>query len=133
MPCTIGLTAKKIRPGNDENSAGFTRGLNSGGLLKKQSPILLFEKQRNLMPPSPPQQARNFSGYLCEEKLRSLGSAPRQRFAQKHETFGDEKTGQGGLRPLTGANPAQTVAFASEGDMVVVLTELFTTLLKRNR
>jgi hypothetical protein len=53
MPCTIGLTVKKFRPGkNDENSARFTRGLNSGGLLKKQSPILLFEKQRNPMPPS---------------------------------------------------------------------------------
>jgi hypothetical protein len=52
MPCTIGLTVKKFQPGNDENSAGFTRGLNSGGLFKKQSLILLFGKQRNLMPPS---------------------------------------------------------------------------------
>ncbi len=43
MPCTIGLNMKKFRPGNYENSAGFTRGLNSGGLLKKQSPILILE------------------------------------------------------------------------------------------
>ncbi len=68
-----------------------------------------------------------------KKKWKSLGSAPKQRFAQKRETFGDEKTGRGGLRPLTGANPAQAVAFVSEGDMAVVLAELFTTLFERNR
>ncbi len=62
-----------------------------------------------------------------------MGSTPKQRFAQKRETFGDEKTGKGGLSPLAGADPAQAVAFASEGDMAVVLAELFTTLFERNR
>ncbi len=68
-----------------------------------------------------------------KKKWKSLGSAPRQRSDQKREMFGDEKTGRGGLGPLTEANPAQAVAFASEGDMAVVLAELFTTLFERNR
>jgi hypothetical protein len=36
-------------------------------------------------------------------------------------------------RPLTGANPAQAMVFASQGDLAVVLRELFTTLLMKNR
>ncbi len=67
-----------------------------------------------------------------KKNWKSLGSAPKQRSAQKRETFGDEKIGRGGLGPLTGTNPAQGVAFASEGDMAVILAELFTTVFERN-
>ena len=67
---------------------------------------------------------------ICVKKKWSLGSAPRQRPIRAEKRWRKQAEA---CRPLTGANPAQAVVFASQGDMVVVLRELFTTLLMRNR
>jgi hypothetical protein len=56
-----------------------------------------------------------------------LGSAPRQRPIKAENV--EEKQAEA-CRPLTGANPASGSGFASEGDMAIVLSELFTILFE---